>query len=257
LKAHFRHHHSLMTYKSLNRYQEMYLDLILILIQFFEYRYLNLILDLDLNPDLYLVLNQFHMLYLKFALLNFLLPEVFGDSEVFEEYFKLEDMADPRFRIEDILSFPLFHGLENQVPALEALMAVMKFESFQVRDLIIKEQSSGQSPEQSNDDRIFLLLTGEIEVNKVKPTGKVVVLGRANSQLHPFFGESALLGRPGRISNVVAYSACTCLSLRSKDFETFALRFPNVGVQIYRNMAIMMFDRLSKADTDLMILSTN
>jgi hypothetical protein len=56
---------------------------------------------------------------------------------------------------------------------------------------------------------------------------------------------------------VVAHTLCTCLSLRSKDFETFATRFPNVGVQIYRNMAILMFDRLSKADTDLMFLSAN
>jgi CRP-like cAMP-binding protein len=158
-------------------------------------------------------------------------------------------MADSRFGIEDILSFPLFNGLQNQVPALEALMSVMKFETFQIRNFIIKEQSS--------DDRIFLLLSGDVEINKVKPNGKVVVLGRANSNAHPFFGESALLGQPGRISNVVAHSPCTCLSLRSKDFETFNARFPTVGVQIYRNMAIMMFDRLAKADTDLMILGAN
>lgn len=35
--------------------------------------------------------NNLHELW---ALLNFLLPEVFGDAEVFEEYFKLEDMAE-------------------------------------------------------------------------------------------------------------------------------------------------------------------
>jgi ATP-binding cassette, subfamily B, bacterial len=157
-------------------------------------------------------------------------------------------MPDSRFGIEDVLGFSLFHGLENQVPALEALMSVMKFETFQGRDFIIKEQS--------NDDRIFLLLTGDVEVNKVNAEGKVVVLGRANSESHPFFGESALLGKPGRISNVITCSPCTCLSLRSKDFTTFATRYPAVGVQIYRNMAIIMFDRLAKADTDLVILST-
>jgi CRP-like cAMP-binding protein len=154
-------------------------------------------------------------------------------------------MKDQRFGIEDVLSFSLFQGLKDKVQPLEALMSVMKYEIFQSRTLIIDEKSS--------DDRIFLLLDGEVEVNKVQPSGKIVSLGRIDSKLRPFFGESALLRKPKRSSNVAAHCSCTCLSLRAKDFETFMVRFPEVGVQVYRNMASMMFDRLSKADSDLSI----
>jgi CRP-like cAMP-binding protein len=158
-------------------------------------------------------------------------------------------MKDKRFGIQEVLSFSIFRGAESQETALEALTKVMVYQTFPARAYIIDEKVA--------DDRIYLLLTGEVEVNKVSHHGKIVPLGRVNASTQPFFGESALLGKAGRISNVVARTECNCLTLRAKDFETFMRRYPDVGVMVYRNMASLMFDRLSKADSDLLILSSS
>ena len=48
-------------------------------------------------------------------------------------------------------------------------------------------------------------------------------------------------------------SRCECMALSAEDFQAFMERFPFVVASIYRTIASLLFDRLSKANKDLLI----
>jgi CRP-like cAMP-binding protein len=141
--------------------------------------------------------------------------------------------------------FPIFRGLESDAGALAELSRHMKPETFQIRDYIINESHS--------DNRMFFLLSGQVVINKMDSQGQIVVLGRAEAASHPYFGESILLGKFKKSANVIAHSKCQCLSLSAKDFDHFLVTHPSAVASIYRNIASILFDRISKSNQDLMI----
>jgi CRP-like cAMP-binding protein len=147
--------------------------------------------------------------------------------------------------MESLHQFPLFRGLEKNPRDLEQLASLMKRELFNSRDPIIDEKKI--------DSRIFFLLSGKVEVNKMDENGQIVVLGRTDASSHPCFGESLLVGETQRSANVVAQSQCECLSLQAKDFAAFMRTHPAIVARIYQNLAKLLFERLAKADRDILI----
>lgn len=147
--------------------------------------------------------------------------------------------------VEKLLKFSLFHGLESNKDVINELTQLMKKETFQTRDLIIDENSK--------DDRMFFLLNGQVVINKTEANGQIVVIARTDDSTHPFFGESILLEKFHKNANVVAYSICHCLSLSSVNFDCFLKAHPSVGAIIYKNLASLIFDRLTKANRDLLL----
>lgn len=145
----------------------------------------------------------------------------------------------------ELLAFALFRDLESHFAALDELRAHMKHEVFQGRDTIIDEKM--------NDERMFFLLRGQVVINKMDEKGQIVVIGRTDEKVHAFFGESVLLGKYKKSANVVAHSQCECLSLSAKDFQDFTARYPQVVATIYRNLSSVFFDRLAKANRDMLI----
>lgn len=143
--------------------------------------------------------------------------------------------------------FSLFKDLEKDPASLEELSKIMKYESFQLRDYIINEKE--------NNSRMFFLLQGEVEINKMGEQGQVVVLGKTDASAHPYFGESILFGNYKRSANVVAHSQCACLSLLAKDFEAFMKSHPYIVASIYKTLGSLLFNRLTKANKDIFIAS--
>ena len=157
-------------------------------------------------------------------------------------------MIDSLVGIEKILRFGLFKDFEKNPEALQVLASLMKRVVFETRDLIIDEKQS--------DDRMFFLLNGEVHINKVDDRGNIVIIGRANSKQNPYFGESILLGKFRKSANVIAHGRCECLSLSTSDFEVLTQKFPSLMASLYRSIAAVLFERLMKANQDLLILGT-
>lgn len=154
-------------------------------------------------------------------------------------------MTDASPAPNDLSAFSLFRDLEGETRALEELRSRMKLQVFQGRDTIIDEKQ--------NDDRMFFLLRGQVVINKMDEKGQIVVIGRTDEKVHPFFGESVLLGKYRKSANVVAHSQCECLVLSALDFQAFMESHPHVVATIYRNLSSVFFDRLAKANRDMLI----
>ena len=143
-------------------------------------------------------------------------------------------------------NYSIFKGLESHVKVLETLIDHMKEEIFQMRDLIIDEKQP--------DTRLYFLLSGQVVIQKIDSNGKIVIIGKTDASQYPFFGESTLLGRFQKSANVVAHSVCRCLSLSTRDFDAFFAGYPAAVAVIYKNLATLLFDRVSKSNQDLLIL---
>ncbi len=148
-------------------------------------------------------------------------------------------------RAQALLKFSLFEELKTSPDALLALAEIMKPQTFNMRDYIIDENE--------NDPRVFFLTSGQVVINKMDAGGQIVVIGKAEAKANPHFGESVLLGKFKKSANVIAYSQCTCLSLSAEDFHGFMSKYPYVVATIYRNIASGLFDRLQKANQDMLI----
>jgi CRP-like cAMP-binding protein len=144
-----------------------------------------------------------------------------------------------------LLKFELFKELEKDPAALRCLSDLMKHHVFNTHDLIIDEKK--------NDRRMFFLLKGQVEINKIDDRGHIVSIGKADAKTHPYFGESILFGDFKKSANVVAHSRCECFSLRIEDFEIFTEKHPSFVAHFYRDLSQLLFERLSKADKDIFI----
>lgn len=154
-------------------------------------------------------------------------------------------MDHPTLTADTILKFALFQGADIAPEALQLLATLLKPETFQARDYIINENE--------HDPRMFFLMKGQVVINKTDENGQVIAIGKADASTHPYFGESILLGKFKKSANVIAHGHCQCLSLSAQDFEAFMGSFPFIVSSIYRNIASQLFDRLSKANNDLLI----
>lgn len=156
-------------------------------------------------------------------------------------------MTDIAVTSDQILKFSLFADLAQNPTALKELASLMKLEIFNGRDFIIDENRS--------DSKMFFLLSGKVEVNKMDESGQIVVLGKADATQTPYFGESILFGNFTRTANVIAYEQCECLSLTAKDFDAFMKSHPYAVATFYRQLAKVLFNRLSKANKDMFLAS--
>jgi CRP-like cAMP-binding protein len=147
---------------------------------------------------------------------------------------------------ESILKFALFKELENVPEALKCLASLMKYEVLKTHEFLIDEKKQ-------DERRMFFLLSGRVEINKIDERGHIVALGKADAKSHPYFGESILFGDYKKSANVVAHSKCECLTLTAEDFGVFAAKHPSLVAYFYRDLAKLLFERLSKADQDIFI----
>lgn len=144
-----------------------------------------------------------------------------------------------------VLRFQLFQELDQNPDELRQLAGLMKHEVFQAREFLISESRQ--------DPRMFFLLNGQVEINKMNERGEIIVLGRVDSKSNPYFGESILVGNFKRSANVVAYSQCECLSLEAGQFQAFMKTYPATVASIYRKLSQVLFERLAKSNRDAFI----
>jgi CRP-like cAMP-binding protein len=144
-----------------------------------------------------------------------------------------------------LLRFEPFKELEKDPAALKTLSGLMQHQVFKTDDFIIDEKK--------NDRRMYFLIKGQVEINKIDDKGHIVAIGKTDAKSNPYFGESMLFGDFKKSANVVAHSKCECLYLTIEDFEIFMEKHPSFVAHFYRDLSKLLFERLSKADKDIFI----
>jgi glutaminase len=129
--------------------------------------------------------------------------------------------------------FSLFAGLHGK--DLASVCALLEAIDFRAGDCVLE---AGEE----DDDRIFLVLTGQLSV--LLPTGagrhqRLSTLGAGAC-----FGEMLLLGHRTRSASVFADSDVSCWVLSARRFEALAAGAPDIKVRVLENIARDMSTRL-------------
>jgi len=128
--------------------------------------------------------------------------------------------------------------------------------AFSEDDIIMKEGDVG--------DRMYLIREGTVEVIKKlimdglddDSAEKNKVFTRLDADMHPVFGEIALLEEMPRTATVRAITNCILLEITKNDFTKLAENNIELGYSILLNLARIVSSRLRKADEDTIKLAT-
>jgi CRP-like cAMP-binding protein len=149
----------------------------------------------------------------------------------------------------------LFKGLtETQ---LRKIVRIMSEADIEAGTLITTEGA--------NEDTIFILIKGEVEISKrlLMPLlssasdKQEKSLIRLSEKDHPFFGEMALFEEnPERSASVTALKTCKVAVLKKNEFLNILEQNPEIGIVVIKNIATELTNRLVKANKDILKLTT-
>jgi CRP/FNR family transcriptional regulator, cyclic AMP receptor protein len=159
----------------------------------------------------------------------------------------------------DQLSFfqkvSLFQGLsEGQLKKIIPIMHEAEIES---GNLITQEGA--------NEDTVFILLKGEVEISKrlLMPLVEGMSdkqeksLVRLSEKDHAFFGEMALFEeKPERSASITALKNSKVAILNKNEFLDILEQNPEIGFIVIRNISTELTRRLVKANKDILKLTT-
>lgn len=121
---------------------------------------------------------------------------------------------------------------------------------------VIREGDTGTS--------MFILLVGTVEVSQtlVLKLGNAAIaekektLIRLEGSIRPCFGEMALLEDAERSATVSCVTDCELFVIERAPFFAAIEKDPVMGVNVLRNMAVVVSGRLRKANHDVLKLTT-
>ena len=130
-----------------------------------------------------------------------------------------------------LLALKLFKGLQDEEMAI--LLDHAELIDFPSAEYVIREGEQGNS--------LYVLIAGQVDVCKrVHGTQKVIQrLGPGES-----FGEMSLIECRARSASVRTQQACKLLCIDGNCIE----RLPHIAQQVYRNIAILLSQRLRQAN---------
>ena len=134
--------------------------------------------------------------------------------------------------------YALFSGLKQEDS--EALTALLTLSQHPRESAIV---SAGEQ----DDDRIFLIRSGEVSVLVAvaeRHTQRLATLGPAST-----FGEMAILGQTTRSATIQADTDTDCWVLKAADLERLANERPWIKITILNNLAALLAGKLKQANT--------
>lgn len=149
---------------------------------------------------------------------------------------------------------PLYRGLTPD--ELGSIIEIYEPMEFQANETVFQEGDE--------DDRFYFMLEGTVEILQklTLKTGRTdfeekdKTLVRLSAKDHAFFGEMALLGDGVRTATVRTIEKTTLLSLKMEAFLLVAKRSPRIGFLMCLSLAELLAKRLSKANKDILKLTT-
>ncbi len=145
--------------------------------------------------------------------------------------------AAPAERIDNLGDFPLFARLA--APDLARVRPLLRSVHYRRGDTII---ASGEQ----SDDRIFLLLDGEVSV--ILPLSDGTHQRVATLSAGMTFGEMAVLGHTQRTATVYADTDAECWVLQAHDFDLVAADHPHLKIVLLENLSEYLAARLRQAN---------
>ncbi len=135
-----------------------------------------------------------------------------------------------------LLGLRLFHGLVEK--DLSSLLYHAELVECAAYDYLIREGEQGH--------HLFVLIHGQVDISK-----RAAGVQKTIQSLGPgeCFGEMSLIECRSRSASVRAQSACKLLRIDGEEID----RLPDVAAKLYRNIAIMLSQRLRTAN-DLLAL---
>jgi glutaminase len=146
-------------------------------------------------------------------------------------------------RKSDFSQHEFFSGLSPQ--EMEKLQPLLKPLSFQADDLIVEAGTEAEE--------IYLLNEGTVSVSISLPDGRQQRLATFSPGVT--FGELALGGRRPRSANIYADEPVECFTMNLKEFDTFCIHQPAIGLKLMQNVLRLTASRLDAANKSIAALS--
>jgi len=154
--------------------------------------------------------------------------------------------------LEILKNVALFDGVKDEcLHKIEASTKIIKYSS---GETIIEDGAEGNS--------LFILIKGEVKI--IKPLTAYQGEGELNKALirmtaenKPFFGEMAILGdQYKRSAAVIAETDCKMIEIEGHALMKPLEEKPELCAKFYKNLSIILADRLRKANNDILKLTT-
>jgi len=141
-----------------------------------------------------------------------------------------------------LLATPFFGGLSSA--SLDVLISMLVERRFDAGTTVVTEGEPGLS--------MFVVLSGELAVNKLGPAGRAVRM----SSLSPgdFFGEMTLIEMQNRSATVMAESASVLYELTARSLYTYYKTDIHAYVLVMQNINRELCRRLRRADNRIVEL---
>jgi CRP-like cAMP-binding protein len=150
---------------------------------------------------------------------------------------------------------PLFKNLNAS--QIDQIMQIVKFVKYPENSVVIKEEERG--------DELFILLDGEVEVSKslILEVSKFdfemrkKALTRLTAETHPIFGEMSLFDEEAkRTATVITTKPSRFAVIKKNDFFNLVEKNKELGYILLKNIARVLTERLKRANTDILKLTT-
>jgi len=157
--------------------------------------------------------------------------------------------------LEFLKKVPIFSGaLETQLVKIQHIITEKSYLS---SEIIICDGDQGNT--------MFILLEGDVNISKkltllsdeddTDLRDKVLI--KLSASMNAVFGEMALFEKESqRSATVTAHTNCKCGIINKTDFLSIIENDHELGYIIYKNISIMLSDRLKKANKDIVKLTT-
>ncbi|ACF13763.1 cyclic nucleotide-binding protein [Chloroherpeton thalassium ATCC 35110] len=150
---------------------------------------------------------------------------------------------------------PVFIGLPEE--KLKKIQEIITEEQYAASEIIIKDGDHGET--------MYILLDGEVSISKkltLLPSDdehdvKDKVLIKLSARHYAIFGEMALFEEKSeRSATVGALTHCKVGTINRADFLQLVEKDSELGAITFKNIAIILSERLKKANKDIVKLTT-
>lgn len=142
-------------------------------------------------------------------------------------------------KIEILKKVPIFSGLSAK--DIEKIVAVTHQRKYRKDNIILIEEEAGQT--------MFILMSGQVKISRISEDGREVILAVMGEG--DFFGELSLLDGQSRSANVTVIKDSEMLLINREDFLSLLNEFPQIAIQLLRELA----SRMRKSDSQIKSLS--
>jgi CRP-like cAMP-binding protein len=148
--------------------------------------------------------------------------------------------------LEHLASFLVMRPISEHQEQLALVAESLEERSYRAGVEIIHKGEKG--------DCAYLLVKGEVTVFDYTMDQEPFTRAILTAELHPLFGEVALVGGGERIATVTARTDCRCWVLQREAFIRLGDQHPEIGWRLLHQIAQLLAGHLEKTNRDVLRL---